>query len=282
VDEIYTALENLNASSFLRSQGGENFLVGQSISLAIHERAGKVRSAAQFTLWVCDIDTERHVILAKESQLATSRVIVEVGHGWRIGAARRHIRSKRPAYALIAADRIASYREQPKRRWRQNAHTTGATGTHPQFVLRSIGVKVQNNSTVITRRQDVLKIDLVSTLVVTSAYQFNILPDIAGRWTCWLRTVDCLIGSYVNCTNCLSCAALTVKVKPQLSAGDAGRYIRIRRRAVLCLVGCVKVVASFEEQRSRGVVVMDGHGYITAWGTGRCCRLSAPRERADT
>src|SRR5207249_1088165 len=104
-----------------------------------------------FSLRVCGVDTERHVILAKESQLATFCVIVEVRNGWRIGAARRHIWSERPAYALIVAHRIAGYREQPKRCWRRNPRTTGATWPHPQLVLRSVSVEVQNHSTVITQ-----------------------------------------------------------------------------------------------------------------------------------
>ena len=166
------------------------------------------------------INAERHVILAEESQLAASGVVVKVGDSWRIRGARRRIGSKRPAYALIVADRIASHRERSKGCGCRDSHTAGATGPHSQFVLRSVRVEVQDHPTVITRRQNVLDVNLVSILVITSAGQFDILPVVAGRRTHWLRAVDCLVGSDVHSADGLSGTALTVKVKAQHSAGD--------------------------------------------------------------
>ena len=96
------------------------------------------------------VETERHVVLTEESQLATFRVVVEVRHGRRIRAARRHIRYERPVCALTVADRIARYREQPKRGWRGNPHATRAPGPHSQLVLGSVRVKVQDDAAVVT------------------------------------------------------------------------------------------------------------------------------------
>ena len=116
----------------------------------IQSEAGEGEGAVQFSR-VCDVNAERHVVLAKESQLATSRVIVKVGNGWRIRAAGRQIRSKCPACALTVAERIARYREQSKGRWRGNAHTTRAARPHSELVLGSVRVEVQNDAAVVTR-----------------------------------------------------------------------------------------------------------------------------------
>jgi len=230
-------------------------------------------------LRICCVHTERHVVLAKERQLATFRVIVEVCYRGRIRAAGRHVWRKRPACALTVADRIAGHCDQPKGWGRGNPHTTGAPRPHPQLVLGSVRVEIQNDAAVVTRCQDVLKINLVSILVVTSAYQFDILPNVTRRRTWWLGTVNSLIGSYVHGTNCLRCAALAVKVETQVSARNVRGQIRVRRHTVRRLVDPVEVVASFKQQRSRRIVVIYGHRDITARRTSRCPWLASPGRR---